>query len=292
MFDHSFNRIAAAFAAAMIVSAFHPVEMNAGNPVMKGHDVWTVTSGVDHGGSDFSGLCFGPHGKKMLAIFNRPGLYWMDVPSSVDSPLVFSPILTVGHGLPCKRDMEGVAFHPRTSDIYFVQETETVFEGERIYVPNSLYCLKAPDYTVEERLYSFDEATVRPGNSGLEGLTRLRGRRFVIGVEGSRDGVKVKPALYFWSPRKGVYRHIDMSGKVRQVAEVCYDAQRKNLWIVDGDYDLRLYRCNMDGEILSSYDISFIHNAEGICVDHKRDCIWIASDDKPSKLYKIYFEDL
>ena len=50
---------------------------------------------------------------------------------------------------------------------------------------------------------------------------------------------------------------------------------------------LKRLRCTVDGELISTYDLSFVDNAESICVDRANECVWVGSDEDNTKLYKI-----
>ena len=71
---------------------------------------------------------------------------------------------------------------------------------------------------------------------------------------------------------------------------MCYDPVRDVLWIMDSDaYTINL--CTTEGEILQTWPIPYISNAEAICIDHERDCIWIG-DDTTSRIFRMSFEGL
>ena len=45
----------------------------------------------------------------------------------------------------------------------------------------------------------------------------------------------------------------------------------------------------LDGELLASYAVPMIENAESICVDRARGCVWVGSDEDSPKLYRFEF---
>lgn len=98
--------------------------------------------------------------------------------------------------------------------------------------------------------------------------------------------------MIFFSESKGVTGTIVPSEEIKQIAEVVYDDVRDCLWILDGDYDRILYRCDMSGKVIDRFPIPDIKNAEALLLDRKRECIWIGSDEEPSKLYRISFRNL
>ena len=262
---------------------------NMPDPVMKGHSVWTV-SGVAFDNRDFSGLDFSCDSARFVAVFNSAGVYWVEIPVIGDTILKTYPLMA---GTDIKRDLEAVAVDRETGDIYYAQERKTVIKktGELIHAGNTIYRLSAPDYSQETVVFSFDTSYVSANNIGLEGLTWIGDDRFLAGREGSRLK-DPSPAIIDFSISKGISSVMEVPQRIKQIAEVVFDRERRCLWILDSDFDRMLYRCTLKGEIVNAYNIGYIRNAEGLCLDRSRKCIWIASDEKPSKLYKVDFENL
>jgi len=248
--------------------------------------VWTV-SGVAFDNCDFSGLTFSKDGKRMIAAFNSAALYWLEIPNKAGETLKFTPFEVEGAGfITVKRDIECVTLDAKTGDIYYGQEMPA-----KGYKGASLYRLRAPLYDKEECVVSFDKETVPMGNAGIEGLTWIGEDNLIVGREGGK--YNVTPLMIFYSTSKGVVEKIAPPAEVKQIAEIVYDDVRDCLWILDGDYDHILYRCDMRGNVLNRYPIpSEIVNAEALALDRKRGCIWIGSDEAPSKLYRIGFKNL
>lgn len=251
--------------------------------VLDDYDVWTV-SGVAFNNSDFSGLAFAEDSRRMIAAFNSAGLYWLDIPQP-GSPLHFEPMEVNGSKFRKeKRDCECVTLNRKTGDIWFGQErSSNSFKGA------SLYKIKAPRYSREELIFTFDSRTIPSGNSGIEGLTWIGGDEYIVGREGGRGR---KPLVIFFSEEKGVIKKMSVAREIKQIAEIVYDDVRDCLWILDGDFDRMLYRCSMSGKVLDRYPIPYIENAEALLLDRKHNCIWIGSDEVPSKLYRIRFSNL
>lgn len=246
---------------------------------------WTV-SGVAYDNSDFSGLAFSPDGGQMIAAFNSAALYWLDIPEE-GRELVFTPFDVPGAKFrETKRDIEAVTVNGETGDIYYVQE-----RGSKEFAGGSLYRVPAPSYDREELVISFDNETIPDGNNGTEGLSWTGGDTFIVGREGGGFR-KIAPLMIFYSCRDGITKKITPAAEIKQIAEIVYDDVRSCLWILDGDYDRILYRCDMEGNVLDRFPIPDIKNAEALLLDRARKCIWIGSDETPSKLYRISFNNL
>lgn len=246
---------------------------------------WTV-SGVAFDNGDFSGLTFSADGKRMIAAFNSAALYWLDIPKEGEE-LRFEPFEVEGAGFhKTKRDIEAVALNKETGDIFYVQE-----RGSREFAGGSLYRIPAPSYNREELVITFDKETVPDGNNGTEGLTWTGKDNFIVGREGGGRS-RIAPLMIFYSCREGITKKITPASEIKQIAEIVYDDVRECLWILDGDYDRILYRCDMEGNVIDRFPIPDIENAEALLLDRARKCIWIGSDEVPSKLYKISFKNL
>lgn len=251
---------------------------------------WTV-SGVAFDNGDFSGLAFTADGKRMIAAFNSAALYWMDIPQE-GKELHFEPLEVEGAKFHVsKRDCECVTLNQKTGDIYYGQERDA-----KDYKGASVYKIKAPNYNTEELVVSFEKDVIPDGNSGIEGLTWTGDDNFIVGREGQwdkrRNTQRLQPLMIFYSESKGITEKIVPAEEIKQIAEIVYDDVRDCLWILDGDYDRILYRCNMKGEVIDRFPIPDIKNAEALLLDRKNGCIWIGSDEVPSKLYKIAFKNL
>lgn len=250
---------------------------------------WTI-SGIPFNNGDFSGLAFSADGKRMIAAFNSAALYWMDIPVE-GQELTFEPFEVEGARFHIdKRDCECVTLNGTTGDIYYGQERDGKFKGA------SIYRIKAPEYDTEELVMTFERDLIPDGNSGIEGLAWVGGDNFIVGREGQwsrrSNSQRLQPMMIFFSESKGVTGTIVPSEEIKQIAEVVYDDVRDCLWILDGDYDRILYRCDMSGKVIDRFPIPDIKNAEALLLDRKRECIWIGSDEEPSKLYRIGFRNL
>lgn len=282
------NRVSLAFfcCAALILTACGVNRQLSVSPEMLPQmDEWLV-SGVAYDNADFSGLAFSADGKRMIAAFNSAALYWLDIPEA-GQDLKFTPFeVPEAKFRQTRRDIEAVTLNGETGDIYYVQE-----RASKDFAGGSIYRLPAPSYDREELVVSFDAGTVPEGNQGLEGITWTGGDNLIAGREGGGHR-HIAPMMIFYSCKDGVTKKICPAEEIKQIAEVVYDRERDCIWILDGDYDRILYRCDMEGKVLDRYPVPGIKNAEALLIDRERECIWIGSDEVPSRLYRIHFRNL
>lgn len=282
------NRISLYFAgcaALILVSCGAQKRLAASPEMLPQMEEWSV-SGVAYNNGDFSGLALSADGKRMIAAFNSAALYWLDKPET-GKDLVFTPFEVAGTRFrEIRRDIEAVTVNRKNGDIYYVQE-----RGSKEFAGASLYRIAAPSYDREELIASFDNETVPAGNSGLEGIAWVNDDNLIIGREGS-VGKHISPMMIFFSCKDGITKKIFPAEEIKQIAEVVYDDVRDCLWILDGDYDRILYRCDMEGKVIDRFPIPYIKNAEALLLDRAGKCIWIGSDETPSKLYRISFRNL
>ena len=207
---------------------------------------------------EVSGLCLAPDGDGLLAASDERGIYHIGWDG-----------LTTEFYTERRMDCEGVTIDPDTKDVYYIVERKQ--EVNR---------LKAP-YKEPELLGVISEVGLHT-NDGLEGITYYKDGELLVGNQR-------RPIRLMHFKDGSVTSFADLSG-VSEIADLCYDPVRDVLWIADSEkYTLNL--CTTDGEVLASWDIPFIDNAESICVDHEHGCIWIG-DDTTSKIYRIEFENL
>ena len=93
-----------------------------------------------------------------------------------------------------------------------------------------------------------------------------------------------------WQYRKDgtMISKISLSSFASEIAGLCYEPQEDLLWVADSKKAM-IFICTVEGELLASYPVPFIDNAESVCVDRERNCIWVGSDEDATRLYKIDF---
>ncbi len=167
-------------------------------------------------------------------------------------------------------DCEGVTVDPASGDVYYIVERRQ--EVRR---------LSAPDYKKSKLLGVISEVGMYT-NDGLECITYYKDGSLLVGNQ--------RYPILLMNFRDGrIMARVELTG-VSEIADLCYDPVRDVLWILDSE-KFTLNLCTVDGEVLTSWNIPFIKNAEGICIDHGHSCIWIG-DDTTSKLYRFNFENL
>lgn len=171
-----------------------------------------------------------------------------------------------------KADMEGVTVDPRTGNIYIaVERTQTVA------------VLDAPGYTDYTVLFPVQEAVDgRYWNDGLEAVEYYKDDILFVGSQ--RDA-----NLWQYKFDGAMISKISLSGFATEIADLCYDPVADWLWVIDS-VAFKIFICTVDGQLIATYDVSDIENAESICVDRERNCVWIGSDEDNPKLYRYTFE--
>ena len=169
-------------------------------------------------------------------------------------------------------DCEGLTMDPKTKDIYYV------VEGRQ-----QLCRLKAPDYKNPETLLTLSDIAFDT-NHGLEGLTWYR--KGIVFIGNQADPIEF---IKFSVKDKHILSRTRLE-KTSEIGGLFYDSKTDHLWIMDS-YKFFIHLCTPDGEVLQSYPIPFIANAESCCVDHRNSCLWVG-DDETNQIYKIHFDNL
>lgn len=223
-------------------------------PIMGEHTIVNTTC------EEPSGICLAPNGDGFLVASDQDGIHhitWNGTTTNFYNG---------------KFDCEGVTIDPQTKDVYYVVERK-----------QEVHRLVAPDYKKDELICVINEGLGT--NDGLEGITWYKDRTLLIGNQ------KKPVVLIKYSLDKGEISRRDLSsGPLKEIADLCYDPVRDVLWIADSK-SRTINLCNLNGDLLQSYSVSFIDNGEGVYVDHAHSCIWV-SDDTTSKIYKINFTNL
>ncbi|MBO5979315.1 MAG: SdiA-regulated domain-containing protein [Bacteroidales bacterium] len=169
-------------------------------------------------------------------------------------------------------DMEDITIDPNTGHIYIAIEYS-----------QKVYRLSAPGYTKHESIIYVQEAIDKGyDNSGLEGISYYKDDMLFVGSQ--------------WGANLWIYKYdgtkvskISLSGFADEIAGLCYDPVADWLWVVDSNL-AKIFICTVDGELLATYDLGSVSNAESICVDRDNSCVWIGSDESSPKLYKYSFQ--
>ena len=169
-------------------------------------------------------------------------------------------------------DMEGITVDPSTGDIYIAVERS-----------QSICRLDASDYSTNATAFHVQEAVEgRYWNDGLEGVEYYQDDILFVGSQ--RDA-----NLWQYKTDGTMVSKISLSSFAQEIAGLCYDPVEDWLWVIDS-VSYKIFICTVDGELLATYDVSEVANAESICVDRERGCIWVGSDEDSPKLYRYSFE--
>lgn len=164
-------------------------------------------------------------------------------------------------------DMEGITVNPSNGDIYLA------IEGEQ-----EVHLLSSPAYDEQTSLFTVQDASGY-GNDGLEAVEYYKDDIVFVG---SQKGA----SLWQYRLDGTMISRISLSAFASEVAGLCYDAEAECLWVTDSK-KAQMFTCTVDGKLLSTYDLSFVDNAESVCVDRANNCVWVGSDEDNTKLYKI-----
>lgn len=178
--------------------------------------------------------------------------------------------------LKTKLDAEGITLNPATGDLYIA------VEGDQMVCR-----VKAPDYQTIDTLFYIKEAVDEDfDNNGLEGISFYKDSLLFIGSQ--------EDALLWICKLDGsiVSRRslMDETSLIEEIAGLCYDPVKNWLWVTDSDA-CKLFLFSAETfDLLASYDIPSIENAESICVDRTHNCIWVGSDEDSPKIYRFSFK--
>ena len=172
-------------------------------------------------------------------------------------------------------DLEGITLDPATGDLY------VAIEGDQMVCR-----IAAPGYDRIDTCFFVQEAVDRDfDNNGLEGIAFYKDSLLFVGSQ--------EDALVWLYRTDGTQvKRVRLTGETSQIKEVAglfYDAKKDWLWVSDSDAGKFFIFDAKEFDLLASYDVSFIDNAEAICVDRAHNCVWIGSDEDSPKLYKFNF---
>ena len=177
--------------------------------------------------------------------------------------------------MPLDMDMEGITIDPASGDLFIA------IEGDQMVCRVS-----APDYTEVDTLFYVNEAVQQNfENNGLEGIAFYKDSLLFVGSQ--EDAL-----LWTYKFDGTAVSRISLMGEtslIEEIAGLYYDAPKKWLWVTDSDACKLFIFSAENFDLLASYDVPFIENAESICVDRARKCVWVGSDEDSPKLYRFSF---
>jgi uncharacterized protein YjiK len=213
---------------------------------------------------ELSGLCFTKDSSAFWAVGDEGDLCKVSFSGAV------TPVLSLDI------DTEGITLNPANGDLYIA------VEGDQMVCR-----IAAPDYNKVDTLFYIQEALQRNfDNNGLEGISFYKDSLLFVGSQ--------EDALLWTCKLDGTIvarlSLMEETSLIEEVAGLSYDPPKKWLWVSDSDACKIFLFSTETFDLLASYDVSFIDNAESICVDRPHNCIWVGSDEDDPILYKINFK--
>ena len=213
---------------------------------------------------ELSGLCMTKDSSALWAVGDEGAL------CKVSFAGVVTPVLN------SRLDLEAITRNTANDDLYLA------VEGDQMVCR-----VAAPDYNRIDTLFYIQEALQRDfDNNGLEGISFYKDSLLFVGSQ--------EDALVWTCKTDGtVVSRVSLCGEtslIEEVAGLCYDPVKKWLWITDSDACKLFIFSAETFDLLASYDVPFIENAESICVDRPHSCVWVGSDEDTPKLYRISFK--
>lgn len=209
--------------------------------------------------SGFSGVCLNEDGTGLYGVDDGGDLYNISFEGEKLGKL----------SLDKERDFEGVTADATNKVVYMCEEREW-----------NIYQLGA-DKKSATKVAHIDVPN-GVDNKGLEGIAYGKGNIYVANQE--------RPTTIFtYSVAEGKVTGSVTVDFARFLSDLCYDETNDTLWVVDSKQSLA-FNISLEGDVLATYDVSFVPKAEGICVDYTRGVIWFACDST-GRLYsaKINF---
>ena len=223
-------------------------------PVMRGYQVFDVDV------EEISGLCLNADKNALISCGDQGVVKQLSFEGESSDILVYPA------------DMEGVAIHPKTGDLYLA------IEGSQ-----EVARLAAPAYNAYESLFKVQEAIDNDyRNGGLEGVEYYKDDILFVGSQ-------VEANLWQYRTDGTLLSKISLSAFATEIAGLCYEPEEDLLWVTDSR-QARIFLCRTDGTLLATYHVPFVDNLESICVDRERGCVWVASDEDSPKLYRLDFD--
>lgn len=212
---------------------------------------------------ELSGLCMTPDSTALWAVGDEGALCKVSFSGKV------TPVLS------SRLDLEAITIDPSSGDLFLA------VEGDQMVCR-----VAAPDYNKIDTLFYIQEALERDfDNNGLEGISFFKDSLLFVGSQ--------EDALLWTCKLDGtIVSRISLRGEtplIQEIAGLCYDPVKNWLWVTDSDA-CKLFIFSADNfDLLATYDVPFIDNAESICVDRTHNTVWVGSDEDDPKLYKFSF---
>lgn len=196
---------------------------------------------------DFSGVCVNEDGTGLYGVSNAGALYNISFEGENLGKLPFES----------NKDFEGVTVDTDNKVVYMCEEAEW-----------AIYKLNADKKGVTKVI----DIPVENGvaNKGFEGIAYGKGNLYV--------GNQADPTIiYTYNIAQNKVTGSMIVDHAGYISDLFYDATDDTLWSVDADKNLATH-FTLDGEVLATYDASFVTKPEGIFIDYPRGVIWFSCD--------------
>lgn len=197
--------------------------------------------------SGFSGVCLNENGTGLYGVADDGDIYNISFEGEKLGKLPLN----------VEKDFEGVTTDATNKVVYTCEEREWA-----IYQLNSekSEATKIANINVENGVE----------NKGLEGIAYGKGNLYVANQQ-------YPTTIFTYTLSEGKVTDSVTVDFAKFLSDLCYDETNDTLWCVDSKQQL-LFNIALDGELLATYDVSFVPKPEGICVDYQRGVMWFACD--------------
>lgn len=197
--------------------------------------------------SGFSGVCMNEDGTGLYGVADEGDIYKISFEGKKLGKLPLN----------VEKDFEGVTTDATNKVVYVCEEREWA-----IYKlsPEKSEATKVADIAVENGVE----------NKGLEGIAYGKGNLYVANQQ-------YPTTIFTYSISEGKVTSSVTVDFAKFLSDLCYDATNDTLWVVDSKQRL-LFNISVEGEVLATYDVSFVPKPEGVCVDYERGVMWFACD--------------
>lgn len=206
------------------------------------------------GVSELSSLCFNLKRDGFYAVSDEGKVFELSLDGSTRS------VLYNGNA----EDWEGIDTDGKT--IYLMEETKSAVYTLSGGKPSKLASITIPDGGAKGK--------------GPEGIMYANGILYVGNQAEPNRIVK-----YSVAEKKALPGYTDIAFVYKYISDLCYDETDNTMWIIDSKARA-FYHSTLDGELLATYHIDFVEQAEALVIDHERSCAWVGCDIT-AKLYKI-----
>lgn len=202
---------------------------------------------------ELSGLCFNAARDGFYAVGDEGAVYETDLAGNTRK------VLYEGKN----HDWEGVDFDG--SSIWLIDETES-----------TLYTLS------DGILKKVAKVEIPGGGAAGKGPEGIMCKGDTVYVANQAQPTRI---VKYCRSTGTVTGAVDIKFVTKFLSDLCYDPTDNTMWIVDSKGPA-FYHCTLDGQLLATYNIPFVEQAEALVVDSRDSIAWVGCD-VTSTIYKI-----